>query len=450
MKVCVNHFRQQGVLPKGVRVSLATYIETVGQQAQKAARCVAAAPSAVKIKALHSLADLLDQRRSEILAANAQDLQRAVAAGMDSARCDRLTITPAIIDEMIAACRHIATLPDPVGAMTRQWQQPNGLLVGRMRVPLGVIAMIYEARPNVTIDAAILCLKAGNAVILRGGSEALQSNLALASLLHEALVHAGLPAHAAQVLETTDRNAVPALCKLDQYIDVIIPRGGETLVRIVCEAATMPVLKHFKGVCHMFVDADAPLLDAAILACNSKVQRPAACNALECVLVHADSAADFLPLLLEKLAPEGVVFKACPRSLPLLAQAAQKEPLRQFQHAIKAQESTDLGTEFHDLTLAVCVVDSLDAALDHIATYGTHHTEVICTHNYQHAQRFLREADASMVAVNASTRFNDGGQLGLGAEIGISTSKLHAYGPMGVEELTTTKFVVMGQGQVRA
>lgn len=430
-------------------MSLNTYIQNIGQRSQKAARMVAAASPAVKSNTLLFLADLLDHRRAEIMLANEQDVQAAMAAGMDAARCDRLTLTPSIIDEMVSACKHIALLPDPVGAMEKQWQQPNGLLVGKMRVPLGVIAMIYEARPNVTIDAAILCLKAGNAVILRGGSEALHSNLALAKLLHEALIHAGLPVHAAQVLDTTDRAAVNALCKLDQYIDVIIPRGGENLVRLVCEAATMPVLKHYKGVCHMFVDAQAPLTEAAALAFNSKVQRPAACNALECVLVHTDSAAVFLPLLFEQLAPAGVVFKACSAALPVLQAAATQKHLVQFKQNIKAQEPSDLGMEFHNLTLAIKVVDSLDTALDHIAAYGSRHTEVICTHNHQHAQRFLREADASMVAVNASTRFNDGGQLGLGAEIGISTSKLHAYGPMGVEELTTTKFVVMGQGQVR-
>ncbi|MEG2172142.1 MAG: glutamate-5-semialdehyde dehydrogenase [Desulfovibrionaceae bacterium] len=430
-------------------MSLATYIQNIGQQAKKASRLIAAASPAAKNNALLYLADLLDQRRPEIQAANARDVKAALAGGMDKARCDRLTITPAIISEMIHACRHIAALPDPVGAMEKQWQQPNGLLVGRMRVPLGVIAMIYEARPNVTIDAAILCLKAGNAVILRGGSEALHSNLALASLLHEALIHANLTPEAAQVLDITDRNAVTALCKLDTCIDVIIPRGGENLVRVVCEAATMPVLKHYKGVCHLFVDADAPLVEAVDIAFNSKVQRPAACNALECILVHVDSADAFLPLLLKKLGPAGVQFKACPRAFPLLQHAAllgASAPLKPYIHM---QEPTDLGMEFHDLTLAICVVDSLDTALDHIAAHGSRHTEVICTNSYSHAQRFLREADASMVAVNASTRFNDGGQLGLGAEIGISTSKLHAYGPMGVEELTTTKFVVTGQGQVR-
>lgn len=430
-------------------MSLATYITTIGQQAQQAARHMAAASPAAKITALTTLAGLLNTHRTDIMAANALDVQAAVDAGMDTARCDRLTITPAIIDEMIAACHHIANLPDPVGALVKQAQQPNGLLVGRMRVPLGVVAMIYEARPNVTIDAAILCLKAGNAVILRGGSEALRSNLALADLLQKALVSAGIPANAAQVLDTVDRGAVTALCKLDQYIDVIIPRGGENLVRVVCEAATMPVLKHFKGVCHMFVDADANPAQVADLAHNSKVQRPAACNALECLLVHADCAPSVLPLILAKLGTDGVVFKACPRSLAIMTAAVQSHNLQGLAHTITPQQPDDLGTEFHDLTLAICVVDSLDAALDHIAAYGSRHTEVICTNTHDHAQRFLREADASMVAVNASTRFNDGAQLGLGAEIGISTSKLHAFGPMGVEELTTTKFVVMGHGQVR-
>ena len=412
-------------------------MRTLGQQARQAARRLVAASPAAKTQALTVLADLLQTRRDAVMAANAQDMDAARAKGMDAARLDRLALTPTIMDEMVAACRHVAAMPDPVGAMTSQWQRPNGLLVGRMRIPLGVIAMIYEARPNVTIDAAILCLKAGNAVILRGGSEALHSNLALAGLLHEALTQAGLPAEAAQVLDTTDRAAVAALCKLDAYIDVIIPRGGETLVRAVTEAATMPVLKHFMGVCHAYIDADADLTQALDIAFNGKVQRPGVCNALECLLVHSAVAQDFLPAVGQKLGEAGVEFRACPRSLPLLGDQAV------------AQKPEDLGTEFHDLILAVRVVDSMDEALDHIARYGSRHTEIICTRNHCNAMRFVREADASMTAVNASTRFNDGGQLGLGAEIGISTSKLHAYGPMGVEELTTTKFVVFGTGQTR-
>ncbi len=417
--------------------NLEVHIQHIGQQAKSAARKLMGAAPEQKIATLHHLASALETQRAAILAANAQDMQAAQEKGMDDARLDRLRLTDAIIDDMIYACKHVAQLPDPVGAMTTQWQRPNGILVGKMRIPLGVVAMIYEARPNVTIDAAILCLKAGNAVILRGGSEALHSNLALAALLHEALEKAGLPKHAAQILDTTERAAVPLLCKLDAYIDVIIPRGGEALVRAVAADATMPVLKHYMGVCHAYIDEDADVQKALDIIYNGKVQRPGVCNALECVLVHESKAADLLPLMAEKLGNASVEFRACPASLPLLGKTAV------------AQQASDLGHEFHALILAVCVVPSMDAALDHIASYGSQHTEIICTNNHSHAMRFMREVDASMTAVNASTRFNDGGQLGLGAEIGISTSKLHSYGPMGVEELTTTKFVVFGDGQVR-
>ena len=418
-------------------MELAAAMELLGRKAGKAARLLASASPAAKNAALNRLAELLISRMSEVLAANHKDIETARAAGLDAPRMDRLTLSPPLLEDMAAACRHVANLPDPVGAMESQWQRPNGLLVGRMRVPLGVVAIIYESRPNVTIDAAILCLKAGNAVVLRGGSEALHSNAALAGLLHEALTFAGLPAEAAQSLPTADRAAVTLLCKMDQYIDVLIPRGGEKLIRAVTEQATMPVLKHYVGVCHAFVDAGADLEQALNIVFNGKVQRPGVCNALECLLVHQDAAAEFLPRVGKKLGEAGVEFRACPRSLPLLGADA------------RPQSPEDLGREFLDRILAVCVTDSLDAALDHIARYGSRHTEVICTNSHAHAMRFLREADASMVGVNASTRFNDGGELGLGAEIGISTSKLHAYGPMGVQELTTTKFVVFGQGQVR-
>lgn len=418
-------------------MTLAEEMAGMGARARAAARLLGSAAPAAKVDALERLAGLLEERGEDMLAANARDVEAAREKGLDAPRLDRLTLTPAILADMAGACRHVARLPDPVGALDSQWQRPNGLLVGRMRVPLGVVAMIYEARPNVTIDAAILCLKAGNAVILRGGSEALHSNMALANLLQEALRGAGLPQDAAQLVSSTDHAAVTALCKLDQYIDVIIPRGGENLVRAVTEAATMPVLKHFKGVCHVFVDASAALEEALNIVHNGKVQRPGVCNALECLLVHKDIAPAFLPLVGQRLGADGVEFRACPRSLPLLGPTAV------------AQKEEDLGQEFHALILAVRVVDSLDAALDHIARYGSQHTEVICTNDHAHAMRFVREADASMVGVNASTRFNDGGQLGLGAEIGISTSKLHAYGPMGVQELTTTKFMVLGQGQIR-
>ena len=418
-------------------MDLAATMELLGQNAKKAARLIAAASPAAKRMALMRMAELLTSRRSDVLAANTKDIDAARAAGMDASRLDRLTLTPAVMDGMAAACRHVANLPDPVGAMESQWQRSNGLLVGRMRIPLGVVAMIYESRPNVTIEAAILCLKAGNAVVLRGGSEAIHSNTALAGVLHEALETARLPAEAAQILATTDRAAVKLLCKMDQYIDVLIPRGGEALIRAVTEQATMPVLKHYVGVCHAFIDAGSDLEQALHIVYNGKVQRPSVCNALECLLVHRDVAAEFLPRVGERLGKAGVEFRACPQSLPLLGVAA------------RPQSPEDLGREFLALILAVCVVDGLDAALDHIARYGSQHTDVICTNNHAHAMRFLRETDASMVGVNVSTRFNDGGELGLGAEIGISTSKLHAYGPMGVQELTTTKFVVLGQGQVR-
>ncbi len=417
--------------------ALQQQITLLARQAQEAARLLASASPAAKNKALTIIASLLDSQRAGILEANAQDISAAEAKGTDRPRIDRLRLTPAIIDSMIAACHHVADMPDPVGAMESQWQRPNGLLVGRMRIPLGVIAMIYEARPNVTIDAAILCLKAGNAVILRGGSEAFHSNKALGAILQEALHKADLPPDAAQIVSITDHSAVTELCKLNTYIDVIIPRGGEKLVRAVSEAATMPVLKHYMGVCHAYIDADADLSQALEIIYNAKVQRPGVCNALECLLVHKDVAQTLLPAVGSKLGDAGVEFRACPSSLPLLGT-----------HAIP-QRPQDLGEEFHDLILAVSIVDSMDSALDHIARYGSHHTEIICTRSHQNAMRFVREADASMVAVNASTRFNDGGELGLGAEIGISTSKLHAYGAMGVRELTTTKFVVFGEGQIR-
>ena len=418
-------------------MSVATDMEQMAARAKDASRTLAAASGAAKDAFLAALAGLLETRREAVMAANARDVAAAEAAGMDAPRLNRLTLTPAIMDAMAGACREVVALPDPVGSVEAMRPRPNGLLVGRMRVPLGVICMIYESRPNVTIDAAILCLKAGNAVILKGGSEALHSNLALAELLREALAAAGLPADAAQLVPTADRAAVAALCKLDQYIDVIIPRGGEGLIRAVVDMATMPVLKHFKGVCHAYVDAGADEARAEKVVVNAKAQRPGVCNALECLLVHADAAPTFLPRVGAALRKAGVALRACPRALPLLGEGA----------APAVPE--DFGKEFHDLILAVKVVDSMDEALAHIHRYGSNHTEVILTENHDRAMEFLRRADASMVGINCSTRFNDGGELGLGAEIGISTSKLHAYGPMGLVELTSAKFVVLGNGQVR-
>lgn len=409
----------------------------LAQKSKQAAGLTAKAEGRRKNAALDALAEGLRAQAGHLKQANRQDLAAAQAANMDAARLERLRITDKTIDAMIQACQEVQALDDPVGAMETMWLRPNGLQVGRMRIPLGVVAMIYESRPNVTVEAAILALKAGNAVILRGGSEAFHSNQTLAAVIAQGLESAGLPSAAVQLVPVTDRRAVSHLLKLDQYIDVVIPRGGESLIRAVTEQASMPVLKHYKGVCHVYVDQGAALDKALEIVFNAKVQRCGVCNALECLLVHADEAAALLPAVGAKLGAAGVRFRACPASLPLLGNAAQ------------AARDEDWGCEFLDLVLAVRVVADLDQALEHIAVNGSNHTEAIVTKDHDRAMRFLREADASLVLVNASTRFNDGGQLGLGAEIGISTSKLHAYGPMGVRELTGVKFVALGQGHVR-
>jgi len=413
------------------------YIENMGQMAKAAARKISTASAQKKQEFLIYLADLLRSESKNILTENDKDMAHAKAASMNAPRLDRLRLSVQHIEDMAKACIFVAHLPDPIGAMTEQHKQPNGILVGRMQIPLGVIAMIYESRPNVTIDAAILCLKAGNAVILRGGSEAYHSNMILASLLQKALCACDLPKECAQMVEVTDRESIWELCELHEYIDVIIPRGGEEMVRAISKKATMPVLKHDKGVPHAFIDECADIQKSLAIIHNAKVQRPGVCNALEGLLVHEKIAPLFLPLLAEKLEKDKVIFHACPKSLPLLGKNA--DPIQE-KHK---------GHEFGALELAVSLVANIDEALEYIYKYGSHHTEIICTNNYQHAQRFLREADAAMVAVNASSRFNDGSQLGLGAEIGICTSKLHAYGPMGVNELTCTKFVVYGDGQIR-
>ncbi|NCC24942.1 MAG: glutamate-5-semialdehyde dehydrogenase [Deltaproteobacteria bacterium] len=418
-------------------MDIAAQMKGMAVRAKKAGQGLAKTRGVDRAAALVGLAEALVASQDEIMAANAKDLEAAQKAGLDPARLDRLRITPVTVESMAAACRHVAGLSDPVGEIEYMWKRPNGLLVGKMRIPLGVVAIIYESRPNVTIDAAILCLKAGNAVVLRGGSEAWHSNMALGGLLSRALEDAGLPGEAVQIVPTTDRQAVSALLTLDEYIDVVIPRGGEGLIRAVTSQATMPVLKHYKGVCHVFVDRFGDLNQALDIVYNAKVQRPGVCNALECLLVHEEVARTFLPQLAEILAPAGVRFKACPVSLPLLG--TQAAPV----------EDGDWGREFLSLEMAVLVVPSQDAAQNHIARYGSNHTESIVTQDHGRAMRFIREVDASAVMINASTRFNDGGELGLGAEIGISTSKIHAYGPMGVKELTATKFVVFGEGQVR-
>ena len=406
-------------------------------KARTAARQVATLDTAVKNKALIAMADSLLDQGSSIQSENEKDVGLAREKGLSKAMIDRLTLSDQVLESMAKGLKEIAALPDPVGEVTGMWKRPNGLQVGRIRIPLGVIGFIYESRPNVTVDAAGLCLKAGNAIILRGGSEALNSNLALAAIIDQALDDTGIPPAAIQVVPTTDRQAVNELLSLEEHVDLIIPRGGEDLIRFVAGNSRIPVLKHYKGVCHVFVDRTADFEMAANICLNSKVQRPGVCNSLETLLVHRDVADGFLPQAGQALEEAGVELRCCPESLKRL-------PGR-----TGAVES-DWPEEYLDLILAVKIVSGLDEAMEHIAKYGSQHTEAIVTSDYNRARRFLAEVDSSVVLVNASTRFNDGGELGLGAEIGISTSKLHAFGPMGLTELTTTKFIVFGEGQIRA
>ncbi len=408
----------------------------LARSARQAARQMAATDGAAKQRALLRMVELLDEKENEVLKANAADLQAAKEAGLAGPKLGRLGLDGRTLADLKAGLRQVAAMPDPVGEISQMQTLANGLQVGRMRIPLGVIGFIYESRPGATVEAAALSLKAGNAIVLRGGKEALRSNTLLVELFQQALAEAGLPAAAVQLVPLSDRAAVLEMLKLDEYLDVIIPRGGEGLIRLVAENARMPVLYHAKGVNHLYVDEDADLEMALKIAHNGKVQRPGVCNALEAVLVHQDAAAELLPRLEAELTAAGVELRAHENALPYLKQA-------------RRASADDWGREFLDLILAVKVVAAMDEALNHIARYGSHHTEVIVTEDYARALRFLREVDASLVLVNASPRFNDGFQLGLGAEIGISTSKLHAYGPMGVRELTTTKFVGLGQGQVR-
>ncbi len=404
--------------------------------ARGAARQLAVAGRALKDQALTLMAQAVMDQAPALKAANAVDLEAARAAGLTSAMLDRLTLDDKTIASMAEGLKEVAALPDPVGEVPGMWRRPNGLLVGRMRIPLGVIGFIYESRPNVTLDAAGLCLKSGNAVVLKGGKEALNSNLALAGIVGQALTAAGLPAAAVQVIPTTDRAATLALLGMDELVDVIIPRGGEGLIRFVAANSRIPVLKHYKGVCHVYVDKGADLAMAVDICVNAKCQRPGVCNAMETLLVHEGEAAAFLPKVAQALLARGVEIRGCPATRALVPQA------------VPASEE-DWPAEFLELILAVKVVPGMDEALDHIAAYGSLHTEAIVTRDHGRAMRFINAVDASVVLVNASTRFNDGGQLGLGAEIGISTSKLHAFGPMGLTELTTTKFIVFGEGQVR-
>jgi glutamate-5-semialdehyde dehydrogenase len=390
-----------------------------------------------KNNVLGRMADALAAQKAYIQAENAKDLEAGKAKGLAAAMLDRLQLSDKVMDSMIKGLREVIALPDPVGEISDMGRRPSGITVGRMRIPLGVIGMIYESRPNVTVDAAALCLKAGNAILLRGGSEAIHSNLALAKVLQDALVAEKVDPAAIQVIPTTDRTAVTFMLQLDEQIDLVIPRGGEGLIRFVSENSRIPVLKHYKGVCHVFVDDSAQIDMGVRIVMNGKIQRPGVCNALETLLVHKDIAATFLPAVAKELLAAGVEIRGCAQTCKLVPDATPATP-------------EDWPMEFLALILAVKVVDDLDAAMAHIRQYGSQHTEVIVTENYSHGQRFLREVDASAVMINASTRFSDGGEFGLGAEIGISTTKLHAYGPMGLKELTTKKFIVYGDGQVRA
>ncbi len=418
-------------------MSLASMIEEMAVNAKKAARELRRVERGQKDAALKLMADKLMANREKMVGENQKDLSQAKKIGLTNAMIDRLHLTENIIVSIADGLREVAGLPDPVGEITGMWKRPNGLTVGRVRIPLGVIGFIYESRPNVTVDAAGLCLKSGNAVILKGGSEAIHSNLAISALLREALEETGLPVNAIQVVPTTDRKAVNHLIVLDDYLDVIIPRGGEGLIRFVTDNSKIPVLKHYKGVCHVYVDRFADLQMANEICFNAKVQRPGVCNAMETMLVHESAAGDFLPPMLDRFQKAGVEIRGCPKTIALKPD-------------IRPAGDADWPAEFLDLILAVKVTPSIEDALEHIEKYSSNHTEAIITNDYSRALKFLNEVDSSVVLVNASTRFNDGNQLGLGAEIGINTSKLHAFGPMGLEELTTTKFIVYGQGQIRS
>ncbi len=415
-------------------------MRTLAGAARDAARELSRASTEQKDEALRAAADALAKRSRTILAANKADVAAAKKAGQNAAFLDRLALDAARLDGIARALGEVASLPDPVGEVTTSWRRPNGLRVKKVRIPLGVVLMVYEARPNVTVDAAALCVKSGNAAILRPGSDALRSALALGSAFAEGLSAAGLPRAAAQVVPTPDREATFALLQLDDLIDLAIPRGGPALIRAVAERSRVPVVKHYQGVCHLFLDASAPPEQAVALAMNGKVQRPGVCNALECLLVHRAAAGKLLPVVGRALVEAGV---------ELRCEAAALAALRKAGVPAIAARPDDFGREFLDKILAVRVVADLDGALDHIARYGSLHTEAILTRDLANARRFEREVTASAVMVNASTRFNDGGELGLGAEIGISTTKLHAFGPMGLAELTTQKYVVEGDGHVR-
>ena len=414
-----------------------TILETQGLAARHAERVLAVAGTAQKNRALEAIARALKERESAILAENQKDLAAARESGMKASLLDRLALSPQRIDGIVEGVRQVAALPDPIGCVTRMEKRPNGLVIGRRRVPLGVIGIIYEARPNVTVDAAALCLKSGNAVILRGGKEAFRSNRAFVAVMRDALEAAGLPRDCVALVEDTSRASAQELMGLTGYLDVLIPRGGAGLIRTVVENARVPVIETGVGVCHVYVDEEADLDMGARIIYNAKTSRPSVCNAAECLLVHAQAAEAFLPKAKALLDQKNVELRGCPRTCAILGEGVQP--------ACEA----DWDTEFGDYILAVKVVEDAGEAIDFINAHGSGHSEAIVTNNYFTAQRFLDQVDAAAVYVNASTRFTDGFEFGLGAEIGISTQKMHARGPMGLEELTSSKYIVYGTGQVR-
>lgn len=412
------------------------YMHQLGQQAKQAAQLLANTETSVKNTALLKIADVLEARKDWLKSENAKDLAAGKAKGLDAAMLDRLTLSDKTIAGMAEGIRQVAALADPIGTITNMSYRPSGIQVGQMRVPLGVVGIIYESRPNVTVDAASLCLKSGNATILRGGSEALHSNQAIAACVQEGLTAAGLPTACVQVVETTDRAAVGELLRLSQYVDVIVPRGGKGLIERVSQESRIPVIKHLDGICHVYIDDQADINKAVKVAINSKTHRYGVCNAMETLLVAQGIAAEVLPLLADQLIAKGVELRGCEQTLALLP-------------ALKPATEEDWSMEYLAPILAIRVVPTMAAAIEHINYYGSHHTDAIMTENYTRARQFLREVDSSSVMVNASTRFADGFEYGLGAEIGISTDKIHARGPVGLEGLTSQKYIVLGDGHIR-
>jgi len=394
-------------------------------------------PTEVKNRTLFRAAELIEEKAELIQKENQKDLKAGEEKGLSKAMLDRLLLNEKRIKGMVQVLHDVASLNDPVGEIVKMWKRPNGLRIGKMRVPLGVVGIIYESRPNVTVEAASLCIKSSNAVILKGGSEAINSNRILVNILREAAASEGFPEEAIQFIDTTDRSAVKEMLQLDEFIDVVIPRGGEGLIRFVAENARMPVIKHYKGVCHVFVDEFADLEKAWNICFNAKVQRPGVCNAMETMLVHSKIADAFLPTMIEMFKKAKVELRGCERT-------RKYDP-----DYIKPSTEDDWYAEYLDLILAVKVVDSLDEAINHINTYGSHHSDAIVTENYTNGMKFINRVDSAAVYINASTRFTDGNVFGLGAEMGISTDKVHVRGPMGLEDLTITKYIIFGDGQIR-